>query len=84
MRTIDASERRLRNQLQCAIAAALAQVLIDHGLGGLFATSAAASDRQFVLYIKQRASPAIDTLADVFISHGMAYADVHQSPIFPR
>jgi hypothetical protein len=72
----------LGNQLQCAIAAALVQVLIDYGLRSVFASAAAATHRQLVLHVKQRARTPIDTLADVFISHGMAYADVHQSPSF--
>jgi len=72
----------LGNQLQRAIAAALAQLLIDDRLCGLCAAATAAADRKLVLHVKQRTRTAIDTLADVFISHGMAYADVHQSPSF--
>jgi hypothetical protein len=82
MRTITASERGLGNQLRCRIVSALAQVLIDDTLGSVFAASAATSNGQFVLYVEERASTAIDSLADVFIGHGMAYADVHQGPSF--
>jgi hypothetical protein len=80
MRTITASEGSLRNQLRCGIAASLAQVLVDHALGGVFAASTAASNWEFVLYVEERAGTAIDSLADVFIGHGMAHADVHQAP----
>jgi len=56
-------ERGLRNQLgwpivgwaiaACAVEAALIEVLVDYGLRRLFAPSAAASDRQLVLNVKQ-------------------------------
>jgi hypothetical protein len=68
----------LGNQLSCCITSALAQVLVDDTFGGVFAAAATGSNRQFVLYVEERASAAIDSLADVFIGHGMAYADVHQ------
>jgi hypothetical protein len=80
MRTINASERRLSAQLRCGIASTLAQVLVDYTLGGVFTASTAASNREFVLYVEERAGTAIDSLADVFIGHGMAHADVHQAP----
>jgi hypothetical protein len=75
-----ASKSGLWDQLRGRIAPALAEVFVDYILGSLFAASAATSDRQLVLHVKQRARPTIDTLADVFIGNGMAYADVHQSP----
>jgi len=75
-----ALQRGLRNQMGCAVAAALIEVLVDYGLRRLFAPSAATSDWQLVLHVKQGACTAIDTLADVFIGNGMAHADVHQSP----
>jgi hypothetical protein len=80
-----ALQRGLRNQLccavaACAVAAARIEVLVDYGLRRLFAPSAATSDWQLVLHVKQGACTAIDTLADVFIGNGMAHADVHQSP----
>jgi hypothetical protein len=80
MRTITASERRLGNQRRGRIAPASAQVLVDNTLGSVFAAAATTSNRQFVLYVEERAGTAIDSLADVFLSHGMAYADVHQGP----
>jgi hypothetical protein len=52
-RTTGASERRLSDQLRRRIAAALAQVLVYHAPGGVFAASAAGSNRQFVLYIEE-------------------------------
>jgi hypothetical protein len=70
----------LCDQIRGRITLALAEVLVNYVLGSLFAASAAAPDRQLVLHVKQRARTAIDTLADVFIGNGMAYADVHQSP----
>src|SRR5262249_6448259 len=45
---------RLGNQAQ-RVVALRAQVLIDDGLGRLFAPAAAASDRQLVLHVKKRA-----------------------------
>jgi len=53
MRTISASKRRLSDQIRRRIAAALAQVLVYNALGGVFAASAAGSNRQFVLYVKE-------------------------------
>jgi hypothetical protein len=82
MRTITASERRFNNQLQCAVTLTLAQVLINNALGSVLAPSAAASNREFVLHVEERASTAIDRLTDVSIGHGMAYADVHRGPSF--
>jgi hypothetical protein len=83
MRMIEASARAdsagLGNQLHATIAA-LVQILIDYRLRGVCAAPAAAAHRKLVLHVKKRARTPIDTLADVFISHGMAYADVHQSP----
>jgi hypothetical protein len=73
------SESGLGNQLHGAIAAPV-QILIDYRLRGVCAAPAAAAHRKLVLHVKKRARTPIDTLADVFISHGMAYADVHQSP----
>jgi len=70
----------LGNQLGCRVTSALAQVLVDDAFGGVFAAATTGSNRQFVLYVEERASAAIDSLADVFIGHGMAYADVHQGP----
>jgi hypothetical protein len=67
----------VRHQLRRGVAAALAEVLIDHALGGIFAATAAAAHGELVLYIEKRTRTAIDSLTDVFIGHGMAYADVH-------
>jgi hypothetical protein len=53
MSMIVALERELRDQLRYRIAAALAQVLVHHALGGVFAASAAGSNRQFVLYVEE-------------------------------
>jgi hypothetical protein len=53
MRMISASERGLSDQIRRRLAAALAQVLVYNALGGVFAASAAGSNRQFVLYVKE-------------------------------
>jgi hypothetical protein len=63
----------------CAVAPR-AQVLVHHAPGGVFATAAAGTDRQFVLYVEERACTAIDSLADVFVGYSVANADVHGSP----
>ncbi|HEV7442389.1 MAG TPA: hypothetical protein VGO18_07320, partial [Steroidobacteraceae bacterium] len=79
VRTIVASERRFGDAVQCAVAAR-AQIFVHDVSGGVFAAAAAASDRQFVLYIEERACAPIDSLADVFIGYGVAKADVHRNP----
>jgi hypothetical protein len=60
--------------------AARAEILIHDASGGVFAAAAAASDRQLVLYVEERARAAIDSLADVFIGYGVANTDVHRKP----
>jgi len=62
--------------------AARAQIFVHDVSGGVFAAAAAAADRQFVLYIEERASAPIDSLADVFIGYGVANADVHGSLVW--
>jgi hypothetical protein len=78
MRMINASERGFGDPA-CAVAAC-AQILVHDASSGVFAATAAGSDRQFVLYIEERACAAIDSLADVFIGHGVANANVHRKP----
>jgi hypothetical protein len=76
---IGASERGFGDPA-CAVAAR-AQILVNDASRGVFAAAAAASDRQFILYIEERASAAIDSLADVFIGYGVANADVHRTSL---
>jgi hypothetical protein len=47
------SERRVSDELRWRVAEALAQVLVHYALGGVFAASAACSNRQFVLYVEE-------------------------------
>src|SRR5581483_1970207 len=75
------SERRLADARHPRGAGA--QILIHDRSCRVFTAAAAAGYGQLILHVKERRSTAINRLADVFIGHGMANADVHSVPLAP-
>jgi hypothetical protein len=53
------------------------QVVVNHGLGGINAASAARADRELHLHLSQAARALIDCAADLPIGNAVTYANVH-------
>ena len=56
------------------------QLFRDNLAGGVLAAATAAPDRKLALHLKQGARAAVDGLANLTITYGVADANVHVSP----